>query len=425
MFHEIDEARVGPQAEAMTGAIAACVHCGFCLPACPTYRADGQEADSPRGRIYLMKGALEGGLPLEDVLPHVDRCLGCLGCVTACPSGVQYGDLVTPFRAWAAPRRRRPLAQRLQRAIMLKTLPYPRRFRLSVRLGRLAKPLAWAAPKSLRAMIDLLPDNLPEAEPLPEVFPAVGRRRARVALLAGCAQQVLAPEINWATLRVLAREGVEVIVPAGQGCCGALAAHTGDLPLAKRLAKQNLATLPTDVDAVITNAAGCGSGMHEYPLWFAGDSEQLAAEKLAPKVQDVCQFIDELGASTEARLPSPTRVAYHDACHLAHAQKVRSAPRRLLNRIENLELVEIRDGDVCCGSAGSYNLEQPEMAARLGSEKAAAVLAAGAEYVAMGNIGCMTQLEAHLQAASSAAAAPQSSPPKVAHTIQLLDRAMG
>jgi glycolate oxidase iron-sulfur subunit len=272
-------------------------------------------------------------------------------------------------------------------------------------------------------MLNLIPHQTPNAQPLPEVYEALGARRARVALLAGCAQQVLAPQINWATLRVLSREGVEVVIPRGQSCCGALAAHTGALPDAIRLARRNLEAFPRDVDAVIVNAAGCGSGMHEYPFWFAGDPAQGRARQVAEKVKDVCQFLDELGMNCPAAFDSPKRVAYHDACHLAHAQKVRTAPRNLLNRIENLQLVEIRDGDICCGSAGSYNLEQPEMAARLGRQKADAVLATDADYLATGNIGCITQLAAHLKPSEHGDSISKRRP-EVLHTIELLDRAI-
>ncbi len=415
MQHSIDVAELAAHGQQMTGAVEACVHCGFCLPVCPTYLELGEEMDSPRGRIFLMKEVLEGRLAHGQAAPYIDRCLGCLGCVTACPSGVQYGELLTPFRALGEPERRRPLADRLLRWLMLSTLPYPRRFRMLLRSGRVAKSLRWLLPGRMRQMVDLLPTNVQKLPGLPEVFPAVGARRGRVALLAGCAQQVLAPQINWATLRVLARNGVETVVPKAQQCCGALAAHTGAASRAVRQARHNLGAFPDDVDAVVTNAAGCGSGMHEYPLWLAGDSMQEEAERFARKVVDVSRYLHDLGNIISAELPRPMRVAYHDACHLAHAQRVRSEPRAVLAKIGNLELLEIPDGEICCGSAGTYNLEQPKIAQQLGARKASSIKGTDADAVATGNIGCITQLQSHL------AESGQTLP--VYHTMELLDLA--
>ncbi|MCG8587235.1 MAG: 4Fe-4S dicluster domain-containing protein, partial [Pirellulales bacterium] len=218
MLHEIPTDQIGPQGPAMTKAVSTCVHCGFCLPTCPTYDVLGEEMDSPRGRIFLMKEALEGNLPLDEVTPYVDRCLGCVACVTSCPSGVEYGELVTAFRATTETKRRRSFADRLLRTMVLSSIPYPGRFRLAARLGRLAKPFRRLMPGRLGGMLDLVPSSLPKSDPLPKVYPAKGARRARVALLAGCAQRVLSPEINWATLRVLAANGVEVVVPKSQSC---------------------------------------------------------------------------------------------------------------------------------------------------------------------------------------------------------------
>lgn len=399
----------------MARAVQTCVHCGFCLPTCPTYVELGEEMDSPRGRIFLMKEVLEGRVELGEAERYVDRCLGCLGCVTACPSGVEYGELVTPFRAYAEERRRRTLWDRLLRWFVLETLPFPGRFRLGARLGAVGRLFRGLVRGRLGEMLDLLPAELPKAQPLPELWPAEGPRRARVALLAGCAQQVLDPDINWATIRVLARNGVEVVVPRGQGCCGALAAHTGEMRRAVRAARVNLSAFPKDVDAVLTNAAGCGSGVHEYGLWFLGEPEAQEAAAFARRARDVSAFLDELGLAAAPRLERPMRVAYHDACHLAHAQKVREEPRRLLAAVENLSVVEIPEGEICCGSAGTYNIEQPEIARRLGRKKAESILAAGADAVATGNIGCMTQIRAHL--------AQRGKPLPVLHTMQVLDRA--
>lgn len=415
MLHSIPIHEAGPAGKEMADAVGTCVHCGFCLPTCPTYDVLGEEMDSPRGRIILMKEVLEGNLPIADALPYVDRCLGCVGCVSACPSGVQYGELLTPFRAKAETERKRTLFDRLLRRFVLETLPYPGRFRMAAFFGRVARPLRDLIPGRAGDMLELLPDKMPPSDRLPEIFPHQGKRRARVALLVGCAQQVLAPEINWATLRVLSMNGVEVVIPKAQTCCGALAAHTGALWQAKKFARENLAAFPTDVDAVLTNAAGCGSGMHEYGLWLAGEPEEEAAKRFAERCQDVSLFLDKLGLEAPTALREPTRVAYHDACHLAHAQGVRDEPRRLLRSIGNLELVDVPRGELCCGSAGTYNIEQPELAAQLGQQKADAILQTGCEVVATGNIGCMTQLESHLARSERA--------PKVFHTMQLLDMA--
>lgn len=415
MQHAISVDTLGPQGQAMAHAVETCVHCGFCLSACPTYKVMGEEMDSPRGRIYLMKEQLEGALELDAMTPFVDRCLGCMACVTACPSGVEYGELLAPFRARAETQRSRTLMDKMTRLLVRETLPYPGRFRLAATLGKLAKPLRALLPGALTAMLDLLPDSLPAAHPLPQVYPAKGERRARVALLAGCVQQVLAPEINWATLRVLAHNGVETVIPRGQGCCGSLAMHTGEALQAKALARRNLRAFPQDVDAYITNAAGCGSGMHEYGLLFAGERDAAQAEAFAQKVQDVSRFLDELGLVAPAALTEPLTVAYHDACHLAHAQGITRQPRRLLAAIPNVTLKEIPEGELCCGSAGVYNLEQPELARQIGERKVRNLLTTGAQAVVTGNIGCMTQLQSHLQASGH--------PLPVWHTMQLLDRA--
>jgi glycolate oxidase iron-sulfur subunit len=400
----------------MARAVEACVHCGFCLPACPTYRVLGEEMDSPRGRIFLMKEVLEGALPLEEALPFVDRCLGCLGCVTACPSGVNYGELLTPFREHAERSRRRALPDRLVRWLVLQSLPYPGRFRWALVLGHRARPLLQRVGGRLQALAALLPDRLPPQQGSPAVVQTAGEVRARVGVLEGCVQRVLRPAIHAATVRVLARNGVEVVVPPGQGCCGALAMHAGEGDLARRLAARNLRAFGDLVDAVLTNAAGCGSAMREYGLLFAGRPEEGAARELAERTRDVSEFLDQLGlAAPPPSLPARVRVAYHDACHLAHAQGVRDAPRKLLRSVPNVDLVEIPDGDVCCGSAGTYNLEHPEVAAELGRRKAQAVLQTGAEAVVTGNLGCMVQLEAHLRALGR--------PLPVLHTVEVLDRA--
>lgn len=413
MQHQIPVKDLEPHGSIMAEAVQKCVHCGFCLPACPTYAVLGEEMDSPRGRIILMKSVLEGELELGEALPYIDKCLGCVGCVTACPSGVPYGELLTTFRGRAEEERRRSLWDRLLRWFVLATLPYPRRFYWGARLGGFTRPLSPLLPGRLRTMLELLPRTLPPQQHLPELTPAVGTRRARVALLAGCAQQVLAPDINAATVRVLAANGVEVVIPRKQRCCGALAAHTGAMRMARQMARHNLQAFPADVDAILTNAAGCGSGLHEYGLWLAGEPEEEAARQFVGQVQDVSAFLDTLGLKIPPPLATARKVAYHDACHLAHAQRVRMAPRRLLKSVENLTLLEIPQGEICCGSAGTYNIEQPEIARQLGREKAAAILGTHADLVATGNIGCLTQIAQHL--------GQLERPLPVLHTMQVLD----
>jgi len=406
---------IGPQVDVMAKNIETCVHCGYCLSVCPTYQVLGQEMDSPRGRILLMKSVLEGSLAAQDAHSYIDRCLGCLACVTACPSGVAYGDLVTPFRSYIQHNTSFPYMQRLQHALVNATLPSPERFRFAVALGRLARPLRSFIPEELKSMIDLLPERLPESPRLPVRMPAEGERRARVALLAGCVQQVLEQEINWATLRVLAKNGVEVLIPPEQVCCGAILMHTGEEQRARRLARQNLRAFPSDVDAILVNAAGCGSGLKEYGLLFKGLEEEDQALEFITRVKDVSEFLAEHGLYQPPPLPQPIRVAYHDACHLAHAQGITVQPRELLSAIPNLTLLEITEGDMCCGSAGVYNLEQPEIAGELGRRKARNVQDSSPEAVATGNIGCMVQIRTHLQASGNIL--------PVFHTIELLDMA--
>lgn len=408
---------IGPQVEGMARAVEACVHCGFCLPACPTYRILGEEMNSPRGRIILMKAALEGELSAPEVKPYIDLCLGCLACTTACPSGVEYEALVTPFRAYARDHGQRPFMEKARERLAQELLPHPGRFRLAAAAGRLAKPFQELLPDELHGMLALLPEHLPHARPLPAFVPAQGPRRGRVALLAGCVQQALAPQINWATLQVLAMNGVEVVIPAEQGCCGALPMHIGDLEAARRMALHNLGVFPTDVDSVLTNAAGCGSAMKHYELLFEDDFALEEVIAFSRRVRDVSEFLDELGIQAPSPLPQPLRVAYHDACHLAHAQKITAAPRRLLKMVPGLSITEVAEADICCGSAGTYNLEQPEMAGQLGQRKVGHILATGAEAVVTGNIGCMVQIRNHLEALDQ--------PRPVYHVMEVLAMAYG
>lgn len=413
MLHNIDAEKFGPRGEAMAEAVSKCVHCGFCLPACPTYQELESEMDSPRGRILLMKSVLEGDLTIDEAATHVDRCLGCLACVTHCPSGVEYGDLLSSYRDHV--RQQRNKTPSLRDALMAATLPYARRFRWAIKLGRLAKPLERFAPKSLRPMLDLVPDDVPPAQPIPVITPAQGVRRGRVAMLAGCAQQVLAPDINASAVRVLSRNGIEVVVPAAQGCCGALSWHTGQGDAAAAFARRLIASIPDDVDCFVTTAAGCGSAIKEYPLLLAGTDAEMAASELAARTMDISVYLSRLELAPVPPLRSPKRVAYQDACHLAHAQRVRSEPRQLLNQIPGLEVAELDDPDTCCGSAGTYNIEQPEIARKLGYRKAQAVVDSGASAVVSGNIGCLVQIEKSLRGMTDRVA--------VLHTVQVLDRA--
>lgn len=409
------ESEVGPQLHEMAAAVQACVHCGFCLPACPTYQVLKEEMNSPRGRIVLMKAVLEGELTVDETREYIDRCLGCQACVTACPSGVRYDELLTPFRAYARGKMDGGVTKKLQQTLLEQTLPYPNRFRVAASLGHTAKPFRQVLPDFLAPMLDLLPERLPERLALPEVVPAVGKRRARVGLLVGCVQQVLDPQINWATTRVLSSNGVEVVIPGRQACCGGLSFHTGEHEQARALARQNLKAFPADLDVILTNAAGCGSTMKEYPLLFKGLADEELAVQFAARVKDISEFLDTLELETTDGLAQPMRAAYHDACHLAHAQGITLAPRKLLKAVPNLILLEIADPLICCGSAGSYNIEQPHIADELGRLKAQNILATGAQAVITGNIGCMIQLRTHLKAVGK--------PLPVYHTIEILDMA--
>lgn len=395
--HIAPDPRLGVAGARMAAAVSSCVHCGFCLPACPTYRVLGEEMDSPRGRIVLMKEVLEGGLALSDAAPHLERCLGCLACETACPSGVRYRDLIEPMRTRLVAER--PWIARAQLALVVRVLESPALAGVGVALGALARPLASLLPASMRAMLSLLPDTRPERRPRPDFAPARGARRGRVALMTGCVQDVLRPDITNATMRVLAAQGVEVVVPPHQGCCGALARHAGLASHADGLARRHRAAFPTDIDALVTTAAGCGSAMKDHPAPGA-------------PVVDAAEYLDVLGLVGALRMPEPRTAVYQDACHLGHAQRVTAAPRRLLAAVDGLSVVPIADAGLCCGSAGLYNIEQPALAADLGRRKVDAIAATGATLVVSGNIGCLTQLHASLAGSPHALAC--------LHTMELL-----
>ena len=406
-----------PAVQTMDAAIKSCVHCGFCLPTCPTYLETGSELDSPRGRIMLMKGALEDTLPIDTTLAsHIDRCLGCLACVTACPSGVQYNELIDNFRPLLEKEYSRAPLDTFTRRLLIQILPFPARFRLATALGKLGRPLAGVMPSSFQSMLSLLPNQaLPSSINFPEIVPAEGPRRARVALLIGCVQSVLDPEINAATVRVLTRNGVEVVIPRHQGCCGALASHSGQEHAARNMARRTLQQFPTDVDAIISNAAGCGSLMKEYGRLLPDQHDK--GEIFAKRTKDVSEFLSDLGFSGSAPFPerkTPLRIAYHDACHLGHAQGVRSQPRALLNSLPGVEVVELPESDICCGSAGIYNITQPEMAKQLLERKINNILTTGATTIVSGNIGCLTQIRSGLEKHGIFT---------VAHTIEIIDQA--
>ena len=414
MQHNIPVDRLGPNGSTMASAVKSCVHCGFCLPACPTYQVLGQEMDSPRGRILLMKNVLEGTLSVQEAQPFVDRCLGCMACTTACPPDVPYGDLLILFRSYAENNRANgSILDTWLRQIVLEIMPYPARFRAAMLLGMFARSFKAVLPKKLATILDLLPSDVPTSNHIPDIIPAIGRKRARVALMQGCVQSVLAPAINEATVRVLSKNGVEVVIPRGQGCCGALTLHSGSLEKSRKLALRNLRVFPTDVDAVLTTAAGCGSGISEYEMLFNSTDDLTIARDFANRVQDVTVFLDELGLS---HLPGPInlkKVAYHDACHLSHAQGVRDAPRRLMEQVPDVEVVNPSDGETCCGSAGIYNIEQPEIAEQLGARKAAKVIETGASVLVTTNIGCITQIESHLRVMNNKM--------PVMHVMEMLD----
>ena len=402
-----------------------CIHCGLCTSACPTYLELGSELDSPRGRIHLMRAVTEGRIGWsDDVVAHLDLCLECRACETACPSGVKYAQLLEAARADIERQYRRPLRERLILGLLRdRILPYPGRLKWALApvrlLGPLARSLARLLPNDARRMVEILPQAAPAGPyQLPEVVPAVGERKYRVALLTGCVAQVLFARTNWATARVLARAGCEVVIPKEQGCCGALHLHSGAPQTTQALARKNLRAFDLDgVDAIITNAAGCGSTLKEYGHVLASDSEYARqAERFSEKAQDISVFLDKIGLPPFTR-SVPLKVAYHDACHLAHGQGVRAEPRRLLAQIPGLELVELRESEVCCGSAGLYNILQPEMAERLLERKMQAIADTGAQVVATGNPGCLMQIAKGLRDRGSAV--------EVVHPIELLARAYG
>ncbi len=404
-----------------------CVHCGFCLPTCPTYVLWGEEMDSPRGRIYLMQAGLEGE-PLSDTMVgHFDACLGCMACVTACPSGVQYDKLIEATRAQVERRHRRPLTDRLLREAIFALFPHPRRLRLMrgplaayrrsglQRVVQRSGVLERISP-TLAAMEALAPAVRP-APTLPERVEARGTRRAVVGMLTGCVQREFFPRVNAATARVLAMEGCDVVIPRDQGCCGALSVHNGREPEAMEFARRLVDVFETaGVERIVVNAAGCGSSMKEYAELLRDDPAYAErAARFAANVRDVSEVLDELGP-VAIRHPLATTIAYHDACHLGHAQGVRAQPRSLLRAVPGLELREIADPEICCGSAGIYNLLNPQAAGELGERKARNVLATGAQVLVTANPGCLMQVAASVEKLGGRVA--------LAHTVEILDASL-
>ena len=411
--HFTDEQLRDPELKVANQILRTCVHCGMCTATCPTFVELGDELDSPRGRIYLIKDMLENGRDATELeARHVDRCLSCLSCMTTCPSGVNYMHLVDHARRHIEETYRRPLPERALRSVLAFVLPHPARFRLAMALARLGKPLAGLIPgatmtaQRLRAMLRLAPVRLPPAKTVTGVHPAEGPRRGRVALLAGCAQQVLDPEINAATIRLLTRMGVEVVVPAAAGCCGALTHHMGRHAAAMAAARANIAAWDgLELDGVVINTSGCGTTVKDYGFMFRDEPEAAAAARVSAKAMDVSEALERFGYAPTRPAPGLV-VAYHSACSLQHGQKITTLPKQLLMRA-GFTVREPAESHLCCGSAGTYNILQPEIAARLRARKLAHVARTKADVLVAGNIGCLTQLAGDAW-------------PTV-HTVQMLD----
>jgi glycolate oxidase iron-sulfur subunit len=405
-----------------------CVHCGFCLSTCPTYVLWGEEMDSPRGRIHLMKSAHEGLTKINETwVSHFDSCLGCVACMPACPSGVEYGKLIEATRAQIERNYHRPAGERLHRRMLFETFTKP------TRLNRLRWPLLAyqksglqsilratgffkLLPKSLAAMDTLLP-KVKSVEAVAPLTAAEGEKRKRVGLLLGCVQRTFFSDVNAATVRVLAAEGCEVVAPPEQTCCGALCVHAGEEVQALQLARASIDVFEqANVDTIVINAAGCGSNVKEYGHLLRNDAAYAdRARRFSAECRDITEVLSELPSRAE-RKPLRARVAFHDSCHLQHAQGVRAQPRQLLAQIPGLELLEIPEAPICCGSAGIYNLVQPDAASELGDRKANLIAALNADVVATGNPGCILQLQSSLSKTAH--------PIPVLHTIQLLDASL-
>ncbi len=410
-----------PDTAASEKILRACVHCGFCTATCPTYVLLGDELDSPRGRIYLIKNMLEQGGPVGvETVKHIDRCLSCLACMTTCPSGVHYMHLVDHGRRHIEAHYRRPWQERLLRRWLGRVLSRPGLMRWALHGARVARPFAALLPRQLRPLVALAPRNIAAASPSdrPQILPAEGERRMRVALLPGCAQQVLAPEINEATVRLLTRLGCEVVLAPGSGCCGALLHHLGDEMPALALARANIeawerARASGGLDAIVANASGCGTMLKDYGFLLRQDPAYAEkAARIAALARDVSETVAALGLEPQAgHVPPGLRVAYHSACSLQHGQHIDKEPKALL-AAAGFAVVEVPEGHLCCGSAGTYNLLQPELASALRDRKLANIALTRADLVAAGNVGCITQLAGE-------------APLPVVHTVELLDWASG
>ena len=396
----------------------ACVHCGFCTATCPTYAVLGDELDSPRGRIYLIKDMLEKGRPADEkTVKHIDRCLSCLACMTTCPSGVHYMHLVDHAREHIERTYTRPVSDRLLRWVLARILPYPMRFRLALLGAKLGRPFARLMPDArLRAMLEMAPKHIPPVSRNddPQVFSAIGRRKMRVALMTGCAQRALNTDINDATIRLLRRLGAEVVIARGQGCCGALTHHMGKTAESHATAARNIhawhAELQGDgLDAIVINTSGCGTTVKDYGHMFRNDALADKAHAVAAIAMDVSEVLMKLDLPETAS--RGVKVAYHAACSLQHGQKIKTFPKELLARA-GFDVVEPRDSHLCCGSAGTYNLMQPDLSKELKSRKVATLEARAPDVIAAGNIGCMMQI-------GSGTSVP------VVHTVELLDWASG
>jgi glycolate dehydrogenase iron-sulfur subunit len=396
----------------------ACVHCGFCTATCPTYVLDGNELDSPRGRIYLIKDMLEHDRPATaEVAVHIDRCLSCLACMTTCPSGVHYMHLVDHARAHIEETYRRPLGERLLRSLLAGLMPYPQRFRLALYAARLGKPFAPLAAalglKRLAAMLRLAPWRAPHAPLAAQTFPAAGARRGRVALLAGCVNDLLAPAINAATISVLTRHGIEVALPAGAGCCGSLVHHMGreDEALAQARANIDAWTTIEGLDAIVITASGCGTTVKDYGFMLRGDPAYAQrAARVASLAKDITEYLAGLPLTAQADAPGLV-VAYHSACSMQHGQKITRQPKEILAKL-GFVVKDVPEGHLCCGSAGTYNILQPDIAKRLRDRKVGTIERMRPDVIAAGNIGCITQIAAGTEL------------PAV-HTIELIDWATG
>lgn len=395
-----------------------CVHCGFCTATCPTYQVLGDELDSPRGRIYLIKDMLEQGRPADaQTVKHIDRCLSCLACMTTCPSGVHYMHLVDHARDYIEQTYKRPLFERVLRWTLAQILPYPTRFRLALLGARIGRPFARFMPDArLRAMLEMAPKQIPPVSRNddPQVFAPQGAKKMRVALMTGCAQRALNTDINDATIRLLTRLGAEVVIAEGQGCCGALTHHMGKTAESHATAAKNIRAWGREMqggglDAIVINTSGCGTTVKDYGHMFRNEPLAQEAQAVAGIAMDVSEVLIKLGLPKGEK--QPLKVAYHAACSLQHGQQIKTAPKDLLKRA-GFEVVEPKDSHLCCGSAGTYNLMQPEISKQLKARKVAALEAKTPDVIAAGNIGCMMQI-------GSGTGVP------VVHTVELLDWATG